>query len=82
MKPRIWVWPALSVVTFILAIGIPIGFTLTYVHNQLAHSCQALELLTARPVPKPTAGSGESRKTVYRFYESLVYWRDADGCKP
>jgi hypothetical protein len=52
-----------------------------YVQLQLQHECQALELLTATPVPQPTdPATNPSRETTYKFYMALVYWEKADGC--
>jgi cyanate lyase len=52
-----------------------------YVQAQLQHECQALELLTATPVPKPAdPAKNPSRETTYQFYEALLFWEHADGC--
>lgn len=53
-----------------------------YVQQYAQHGCQALELLTATPVPKPAdPAANPSRETTYEFYEALLYWEHADGCK-
>jgi hypothetical protein len=52
-----------------------------YVQVQLQHECQALELLTATPVPAPAdPAANPSRETTYKFYEALLFWERADGC--
>lgn len=53
-----------------------------YTDQQVQHECQALELLTATPVPKPAdPAANPSRETTYQFYEALLFWEHADGCK-
>lgn len=77
---RVRAWVATAVIAFAVTVGLPTGFSVWFVRNQVQHSCSALQLLTARPVPAPGRDAGPSRVTLYRFYRDLVYWRNADGC--
>lgn len=53
-----------------------------YTDQQVQHECQALELLTTNPVPKPADPvANPSREITYQFYEALLFWEHADGCK-
>jgi hypothetical protein len=53
-----------------------------YVQQYAQHGCQALELLSSKPVPKPAdPASNPSRETTYEFYEAIVRWEQLDGCK-
>jgi len=72
---------AVAVVFMAILFGANVGFTIYWNHVQESHACQALTLLTAKPVPKPAdPAANPSRETTYDFYRDLVYWRDADGC--
>jgi hypothetical protein len=52
-----------------------------YVQQYAQHGCQALDLLTSVPVPKPAdPAANPSRETTYEFYLALLYWEHADGC--
>lgn len=52
-----------------------------YTDSQVQHECQALDLLTSTPVPKPPdPAANPSRETTYEFYEALLFWEHADGC--
>lgn len=74
-------WVAVFTVCFLLSIGIPIGYTTWYVASYARHACQALDVLTAHPAPKPASASANpSREQAYRFYQGLVLWAREDGC--
>lgn len=53
-----------------------------YVKTYAQHSCNALELLTATPVPNPgpSAADNPSREFDYKFYEAVLSWEQQDGC--
>lgn len=52
-----------------------------YTRQYAEHGCQALELLTSVPVPKPAdPKANPSRETTYEFYQALLYWEHTDGC--
>jgi uncharacterized membrane protein YbjE (DUF340 family) len=55
----------------------------TFATAEEQHACNALELLTATPIPNPgaTAAKNPSREATYKFYEALIYWETADSCK-
>lgn len=74
-------WLAVLGVCLLAAAGIPIGYATWYVESYARHSCQALEILTATPVPRPADPAADpSREQTWRFYQGLVYWEHADGC--
>jgi hypothetical protein len=81
-------WIALGCVLLVIAMGVPIGITLWYanmnrtaIRDSEAHACQALQLLTAIPAPKPAdPAANPSRELNYRFHAALVYWAHASGC--
>lgn len=77
---RVRAWVAIAVIAFVLSVGLPTGFSVWFVRDQIQHSCSALKLLTAKPIAVPGPDAGPSRVTLYRFYHDLVYWRNADGC--
>jgi hypothetical protein len=53
-----------------------------YTNTVVQHECQALELLTRTPVPKPSdPAANPSREVSYKTYEALVFWKHSDGCK-
>jgi hypothetical protein len=53
-----------------------------YVQQYAQHGCQALELLSSKPVPAPAdPAKNPSREVTYEFYEAILYWEHADGCK-
>jgi hypothetical protein len=52
-----------------------------YVDEKVRNECAALNLLTARPVPKPAdPAANPSRQTNYEFYTALKFWATSDGC--
>lgn len=54
----------------------------TYVQQYAQHGCSALELLSAKPVPAPAdPKANPSREVTYEFYQAILYWEHADGCK-
>lgn len=67
-------WVAVFIACFLLAIGIPIGYATWYVASYAQHACQALDVLTAAPLP-PHATAAQKR-----FYAGLKFWADEDGC--
>ena len=78
---RIKVLIACVVILFTIAIGLPVGVAILYTNSQVQHECNALELLTATPVPKPSnPAANPSRETTYKFYVALLYWEKSDGC--
>lgn len=76
-----WRWIAVAAVCFAIAVGLPIGVAICYTQSYARHSCQALDVLTARPVPRPAdPRANPSREQVYRLYQGLEVWARADGC--
>ena len=68
----------LLVAALYLAMG---GFVLYAVQNSEHQWCQALKILTARPVPYPRdARANPSRLATYRFYVSLTELERHFGC--
>lgn len=54
--------------------------------NTIAHSnaqwCDTLNLLTSKPVPKPSdPAKNPSRQGQYLFYTNLVHLKDRFGCR-
>lgn len=57
------------------------GFVIYAVGQSQHQWCQALKILTARPVPYPKdARANPSRLATYRFYVSLVDLEHHFGC--
>ena len=53
-----------------------------YVQQYARHSCQALELITSKSVPKPgNPTANPSREATYEFGQAVLYWEREDGCK-
>ena len=94
-RKRKWQVRVLGVVCAALAaIGVIIGFQWQALRDEAAadraytnavvqHECQALELLTSKPVPYPKdPAQNPSRVTTYEFYVALLFWEHKDGCTP
>jgi hypothetical protein len=61
--------------------GLNLLYTARYVSQYEKHSCQALEILTAIPVPRPSDPAADpSRETNWKFHNALLYWQRSDGC--
>lgn len=81
--PSMGRWVAVLIVCIVIAIAVPIGYSTWITVTYARHSCQALEVLTQKPVPKPTDPSANpSREQGYELYLGLKYWEREDGCSP
>lgn len=74
-------WIAVFCLCLLASIGIPIGYATWYTSSYARHSCDALEILTKTPVPRPTDPKADpSRERTWEFYQGLLYWEREDRC--
>jgi hypothetical protein len=74
-------WVAVAVIMMSVAVLLPVGVAVWYVNQYEKHACQALEILTSIPAPKPAdPAANPSRELNYRFHNALTYWQRENGC--
>jgi hypothetical protein len=79
---KVIVWGVLAVVFWLLTMAIPFGAGMLYTNAEAQHACTALNLLTLKPVPRPSdPGANPSREISYEFYVALLSWDRADHCE-
>ena len=66
-----------------LSVAVGVGYVdlKKYADAKVQNECQALELITQHPIPKPAnPAANPSREAAYQFYLAIVYWENRDGC--
>ena len=72
---------AIAVFLILAGIAAVIGGNIAYTRIQVAHECQALNLLLKEPAPKPANPTANpSRVFAYQFHQDIHLWAKADGC--
>ena len=81
-----WAGRAVSAaLALVLALSVAVGVGYVnlkkYADDKVKNECQALELITSHPVPKPAhPAANPSREAAYQFYLAILYWENRDGC--
>jgi hypothetical protein len=81
-------WITAAAILIILAIGIPISFTLVYAAQNRAqitqsqqNACEALGLLVQIPAPEPSNPAADpSRERSFKFHNAIVHWYNSNNC--